>query len=144
MNRRQFLQAMLAAGAAPAIVKAENLMKIWVPPAPKVVAGVDLAVPGSDGTALWRLDEEKRIIEYVGPRDGPTYTVQELYSWLKEQSMRPEYMGEAPPMLAATPNLMHLRDGWDLGPKAPEHLTAGTIISDDLDICYAGYPELKL
>lgn len=32
MNRRGFLQAMLAASVAPAVVKAENIMKIWTPP----------------------------------------------------------------------------------------------------------------
>ncbi len=31
-TRRGFLGALLAASAAPAIVKAESLMKIWVPP----------------------------------------------------------------------------------------------------------------
>lgn len=31
INRRGFLKSMLALGAAPAIVKAENLMKIFVP-----------------------------------------------------------------------------------------------------------------
>lgn len=31
ISRRQFLQGMIAAAAAPAIVKAENIMKIWVP-----------------------------------------------------------------------------------------------------------------
>ncbi len=37
MNRRGFLGAILAAAAAPAIVKAESLMKIWVPPEPKIL-----------------------------------------------------------------------------------------------------------
>ncbi len=32
MNRRGFLGAMLAAAMAPAVVKAENIMKIWTPP----------------------------------------------------------------------------------------------------------------
>lgn len=32
MNRRGFLKAMLAAAAAPAFVKAESLMKLYVPP----------------------------------------------------------------------------------------------------------------
>jgi len=32
MNRRGFLQSILAIGAAPAIVRAESLMKLWVPP----------------------------------------------------------------------------------------------------------------
>lgn len=37
MNRRNFLGAMLAAASAPAVVKAENLMKIFVPPERKIL-----------------------------------------------------------------------------------------------------------
>ena len=37
MNRRNFFKAMLAAASAPAIVKADSLMKIWVPPEKKIV-----------------------------------------------------------------------------------------------------------
>ncbi len=37
LTRRQFLQGMIAAGAAPAIVKAENLMKLYVPPEKKII-----------------------------------------------------------------------------------------------------------
>lgn len=36
-NRRGFLGALLAAAAAPAIVKAESLMPIWVPATPKII-----------------------------------------------------------------------------------------------------------
>ena len=32
MDRRSFLKVMLAAASAPAIVRADSLMKIWVPP----------------------------------------------------------------------------------------------------------------
>lgn len=32
LSRRGFLTGMLALGAAPAIVRAENLMRLWVPP----------------------------------------------------------------------------------------------------------------
>lgn len=32
VTRRGFLTGMLALGAAPAIVRAESLMRIWVPP----------------------------------------------------------------------------------------------------------------
>lgn len=39
MNRRGFLGAMLAAASAPTIVKAENLMKIIVPPEKKLIVG---------------------------------------------------------------------------------------------------------
>jgi len=43
MNRRGFLAAMLAAGSAPAIVKAESLMKIVVPKREILrVTGVDM------------------------------------------------------------------------------------------------------
>jgi len=37
ITRRQFLKASAALVAAPAIVKAENLMPIWVPPEKKIV-----------------------------------------------------------------------------------------------------------
>lgn len=37
MNRRGFLGSMLAAASAPAIVRAENLMKIVVPPEKKII-----------------------------------------------------------------------------------------------------------
>ena len=36
-QRRIFLKGLLAVVAAPAIVKADNLMKIWVPPEPRIV-----------------------------------------------------------------------------------------------------------
>ena len=39
MNRRDFLKTMIAAAAAPAIVKAENIMKVWVPPEKKIITG---------------------------------------------------------------------------------------------------------
>lgn len=34
MNRRGFLASILAAGAAPAIIKADSLMRLWAPTAP--------------------------------------------------------------------------------------------------------------
>lgn len=42
-NRRSFLLGLGTALAAPTIVRAESLMKLWVPPAPKLIAAVDLA-----------------------------------------------------------------------------------------------------
>lgn len=37
MNRRHFLSIIAAGLAAPAIVKAENIMRIWTPPEPKII-----------------------------------------------------------------------------------------------------------
>ncbi len=49
MNRRGFLGAMLGLAAAPAIVKAENIMKIWVPPEPSIITlGQDVVTVGSE------------------------------------------------------------------------------------------------
>lgn len=45
MNRRSFLGAMLAAAAAPAIVKADNLMKIVVPSKELFVPSQEIAAP---------------------------------------------------------------------------------------------------
>lgn len=42
ITRRGFLTSMLALGAAPAIVRAESLMRLWVPPQ-KLWIGYDLA-----------------------------------------------------------------------------------------------------
>lgn len=38
LTRRGFLGSMLALGAAPAVVRAESLMKLWVPPQEIVLA----------------------------------------------------------------------------------------------------------
>jgi hypothetical protein len=45
MNRREFLTGLLALGAAPAIVRAESLMKIWTPPQDIILPTLDITVP---------------------------------------------------------------------------------------------------
>ncbi len=45
LTRRGFLKTCLAFGAAPAIVKAESLMKLWVPPQDLWVPPADIVVP---------------------------------------------------------------------------------------------------
>lgn len=44
MNRRGFLGGLIGVVAAPAIVRAESLMKIWVPPVPKILTGERIAL----------------------------------------------------------------------------------------------------
>ena len=48
MKRRSFLSSILAAGMAPAIVKASSIMKIWVPPEREIYMGVDLVKWGDE------------------------------------------------------------------------------------------------
>lgn len=74
MKRRDFLKGLLIAPVAPAIVKADNLMKLFVPPQAiigseemaisiwpyQAIIGVDPALPGSEETAIsiWTYDQE--------------------------------------------------------------------------------------
>lgn len=61
MNRRNFLQAMLAAAAAPAICHAENLMKIYVP-AQKI-----FTYSGSPGVfGSWGAENDMEDYIYLG------------------------------------------------------------------------------
>jgi hypothetical protein len=73
MNRRGFLGAMLAAASAPAIVKAENLMKIMVPKEKKILtlsalAGDfdgDVIVDSSLTRKMFYWEEVNRIVKEV-------------------------------------------------------------------------------
>ena len=47
MQRRSFLASILTAGAAPAIIKADSLMKLWVPPARRIIPVGYLSFSGS-------------------------------------------------------------------------------------------------
>jgi hypothetical protein len=49
-SRRSFLLGLGTALAAPAIVRAESLMKLWVPPAPKLIVATDQALADADYT----------------------------------------------------------------------------------------------
>lgn len=54
LSRRGFLGAILAAGAAPAIVKAESLMKVFVPPVKVLIANRSVSdVPIGLGKTLY-------------------------------------------------------------------------------------------
>jgi hypothetical protein len=52
-TRRGFLGAMLAAAAAPAIVRAASLMPIWVPPAPKILTLAEAHAMDVERMILW-------------------------------------------------------------------------------------------
>lgn len=58
MNRRGFLGAMLGAAMAPAVVKAENIMKIWVPSQEIIVDPYGLDTP------------EYTVAGWMKPREG--------------------------------------------------------------------------
>lgn len=61
ITRRGFLKSILALGAAPAIVKAESLMKIWTPPQ-------DIYVPAPESFQLWNAQIERSFFgdNFVG------------------------------------------------------------------------------
>lgn len=65
MNRRQFLRAGLGLGAA-AIIPYDRLMKVWMPPEPEIFLGYDLAVPDSDVTVIWKVDQRPGGYMYSG------------------------------------------------------------------------------
>jgi len=71
MNRRGFLATSLAACAAPAFVKSESLMGLWVPKEPKPqfwFVGDDLHVDlGKGYTALFK---NPKFDKFVGTRDS--------------------------------------------------------------------------
>ena len=55
ISRRGFLGAMLAAASAPAVVKAENLMKIFVPPEKKIITApiIEVFIGRGLETPIW-------------------------------------------------------------------------------------------
>jgi len=65
MNRRGFLQAMLGVAVAPAIVKAENIMKIWTPSQEIITDpyGLDYPEYTVSGWVKPRLDEWMHIAQ---------------------------------------------------------------------------------
>lgn len=45
MNRRNFLKGAALTVAAPMIIKASHLMRVWVPPEPEIFTGFELGHP---------------------------------------------------------------------------------------------------
>ncbi len=76
MKRRSFLLGLGTALAAPAIVRADSLMKLWVPPAPKLVRAPPLGRGYLfDATGIpvgWYQERNNSMIEFIvnkGPND---------------------------------------------------------------------------
>lgn len=89
INRRSFLKGLGILGAAPAIVKAENIMKIWTPPKDIILPqSIDFMVPkGQPGfyTLCFHINdgnEWKKHIQHVY-LDGKTDTVSFPYQFKK-------------------------------------------------------------
>ena len=83
-NRRGFLGAMFAAAAAPAIVRAESLMKIYVPPQVIAYEGVGQAYANALANSMHQTKE--RVIEQVA-YDAYTYTYSDGSSVLTRQQV---------------------------------------------------------
>ena len=120
MNRRQFLMGTAALFAAPAIVKAENLMKIVAPE--NRIAKI---IPGN-----WMFDG--KTIKYIGPRDGYC-TVVELHRWLQDQADQPPGdnlldITDPTPSTRFTDHIIRLENGWHVEQKGIQHLHDGSLI----------------
>lgn len=76
MNRRNFLQSMFAAAMAPAICKAENLMKIYVP-------NRDIQIINSFGADSMKFDGRGDYIPFSDIDMSGDFT---LESWIKNGS----------------------------------------------------------
>ena len=71
MNRRDFIKTMIAASAAPAIVKAESLMKVYAP-ARDIILPEQLIGPGGNGYlgGFFLVENELFVVASSKP-DGP-------------------------------------------------------------------------
>lgn len=104
-TRRGFLGALLAAAAAPAIVRAESLMRIYVPPAPAIVEPVWEAWAGDSYVAFAHPDMYADIMA-LGARTGEAVLYRgELYSY--GVKIIPSVLPPAP-VLAAAPSVFEL------------------------------------
>lgn len=79
MNRRNFLKSMIAVASAPAIVKAENIMKVWVPPEKTILTLADWARRIDHGKHVANiveiLTETNEILDDMVFKDGDKVTI---------------------------------------------------------------------
>lgn len=131
MNRRKFLKGLLLVPIAPAIVKADNIMKIFVP---KIEIGP------------WHVNAVTGDIRYIGAPDK-TYTVLELHRYLMDLADNPTMMGIDPTVLDITSkmpstrkddHLVYFNDSYNIDDKAAKHLYDGTIIQRNNKEMYMG------
>lgn len=105
MDRRGFLRGILAAAAAPAIVRAESLMRIYVPPEPAIVAPAWEAWAGDSYVAFVHPDMYAELMA-LGARTGEAALYRgELYSY--GVKIIPSELAAAP-VLAAAPSAFEL------------------------------------
>lgn len=129
MNRRKFLQMMMAGGAVAAA-------ELWVPgkklisiPSGKVFTGHEIVF--SDGTDT---------ITVPGRPEG--YTIAELYDAVSTMMDRNEMMPFANPMLPDTPNLFSLQHDWKIKDECYRHLRGGTVYESDTGNYWTDYMQI--
>jgi hypothetical protein len=116
MHRRDFLKAMFAAAMAPAIVKAENIMRI----------NSKILVPQGN---VWINFETKEI--HV--KDTPV-SVNELYQYLKDQWDNERHIVNAEYYLGQKEkdiNGIHIREGFRITAPSLSKIHGGSIIQAD-------------
>lgn len=84
MNRRDFLKTTGLIVAAPAIVRAESLMKIWVPPEPKILIprppGYYYVKTGGTAIGPEKLTLEEQMKYEIGSRQRPFSDVNDAFA----------------------------------------------------------------
>jgi len=141
-QRRWFVKA---AGAtlfvAPAIVKAENIMKIWAPDT--------LTILTDCSGDPWTIDAAGNIA-YVGAKDA-MYTLLQLHRWLQDQADNAYASGDnmlditAPnPSLRMTDNLIILNDEYDIDIDALSNLEGGTLEVKKTKEIYSSHSTYEL
>ncbi len=140
LTRRDFIRNAGSLLLIPAVVRAESLMKIFVPPKPfGTFAGTQIfGAPGvfidngigDDHTAFayWQIDE-KQNIRFIGPKDHPKSSVVELYKWLGDVSRMPARMDG---------NVLTLPYPLNIDDNAAKQLTEGAVVQKGGLIIYQG------
>jgi hypothetical protein len=111
MNRRKFLSTS-ALFAAPAIVKAENIMSIF-----------------EARQGHWNMDWENKVVSWIGYPPETQTTVLEFHRWIQEEADSVEGILYPSPSIRHTNNIIELTGEFNIEPSAGIRLKEGSLIS---------------
>ena len=92
-SRRSFLLGADTALAAPAVVRAESLMKLWVPPVPKLQVVTEWISPGD--IMAWNYDLQSWVKAEVGRVTGVQMGVNGILKLVEDQVLEAMLTGSS-------------------------------------------------